>query len=149
MYGEGVDLPALEWSWVEERLAAALLYWCDSAASDWPHPRPVWGVWHRSLLCLSVGSPVLRRAISADGRVTVHLESATEVVLVEGAVVESADVDSAVDAYDHKYDYSYEVSTYGRLLAVAPRKVLAWTAGGPAGREGFSAAGAWSFTAPG
>jgi hypothetical protein len=149
MYGEQGDLPAPEWAWVERRLIDAPLYWVVAASAGWPHPRPVWGVWHRGWLCLSLGSPGLRRSIDADGRVTVHLESATEVVIVEACAGQTDAVDSAVAQYDEKYHYSYDVSKYGSLLGIAPVKVLAWTAAGVAGRDGFRSAGAWTFPGPG
>ncbi len=145
MYGDVQDLPALEWTNVEERLATAPLYWVVAASAGWPHPRPVWGVWHRSQLHLSLGSPALRRSIDADGRVSVHLESATDVVVVEGHAVPSEDAASAVASYDAKYEYAYDVERYGLLVSVAPLRVLAWTAGGYAGRQGFLSAGAWDF----
>jgi hypothetical protein len=145
MYGLPTDLEAMEWERVVARLTSAPLYWVVAATAEWPHPRPVWGVWHRDLLCVSLGSPVLRRSLDADGRVTVHLESATDVVIVEGSAVLTGDVDSAVADYNAKYDYSYDVSQYGKLMGVAPRKVLAWTAAGAAGRNGFRAGGTWTF----
>ena len=147
MYGQVQDLPVLEWAWAEERLVAAPLYWVVAASNGWPHPRPVWGVWHRSLLHLSVGSPVLIRSLDADGRVSVHLESATDVVVVEGRAVPSEDEASAIASYDAKYEYTYDVARYGPLVGVAPIRVLAWSAGGYAGRQGFASAGAWEFAA--
>jgi hypothetical protein len=148
LYGELGGLPAPEWAWVEQRLAVAPLYWVVAATTQWPHPRPVWGVWHDARLCLSVGSPVLRRSIEEDSRVTVHLESATDVVVVEGRAVQDHDVASAVARYDEKYDYAYDVARYGPLLGIAPTTVLAWTAAGLAGRDGFRSAGAWTFPDP-
>lgn len=145
MYGEQSDLPALEWDWADQRLAQAPLYWVIGATAGWPHPRPVWGVWDGALLCVSLGSPGLRRSLEADPRVTVHLESATEVVILEGRTVSTDAVTSAVARYDVKYDYSYDLAQYGPFTAIEPVKVLAWTAAGPAGRNGFSSAGAWTF----
>lgn len=147
MYGEQSDLPAPDWAWVDQRLAAAPLYWVIAATTGWPHPRPVWGVWDGVLLCVSLGSPGLRRSMEADARVTVHLDSATEVVILEGRAVQTDAVTSAVAAYDEKYDYAYDVARYGPFTAIAPVKVLAWTAVGPAGRDGFASAGAWTFPA--
>jgi hypothetical protein len=145
MYGQGTDLPLLDWPWVEERLVTAPLYWVVAASEGWPHSRPVWGVWHESSLFVSVGSPELRRAIAEDGRVTVHLESATQVVVIEGWAVSVEDESAAVQAYDVKYDYAYDVSLYGPLACIEPRQVFAWTTAGVAGRDGFRMGSAWSF----
>jgi hypothetical protein len=145
MYGQGTDLPLLDWQWVEERLVTAPLYWVVAASDGWPHARPVWGVWHDSTLCVSVGSPELRRTLAEDGRVTVHLESGTEVVVVEGWAVSSHAESTAVEMYNAKYDYNYDVSLYGPLTRIEPRQALAWTTAGVAGREGFRMGSAWSF----
>jgi hypothetical protein len=147
MYGQQANLPLLDWSWAEERLVAAPLYWVVAASDGWPHSRPVWGVWHDSSLFVSVGSPELRRRLAEDGRVTVHLESATDVVVVEGWAVSSEDASAVVEEYDAKYDYSYDVSSYGPLTRIEPQQILAWTAAGIAGRDGFRECGAWSFDA--
>jgi hypothetical protein len=77
----------------------------------------------------------------------VHLESATQVVVVEGWALSLEDESAAVQAYDVKYDYSYDVSLYGPLARIEPRQVLAWTTAGVAGRDGFRLGGAWTFGA--
>ena len=147
MYGQVADLAPVDWELVEERLVAAPLYWVVAASDGWPHPRPVWGVWHESRLFVSVGSPVLARAIARDGRVTVHLESATDVVLIEGWATAAPQGHRAVERYRNKYEYDYDETQYGSLTCVAPRKVLAWTTAGVAGRDGFRGGGSWAFGA--
>lgn len=148
MYGQPVDHEVLGWSWVEERLRAAPTYWVDAAGPEVPHPRPVWGVWSEDELLLSVGSPTLRSALASDGRLVVHLDSGTEVVMVRG--VATADGDETVvarflAAYDSKYDWTYDVATYGPPTRVRPSVVTAWHAAGPGGRDGFVASGKWRF----
>jgi hypothetical protein len=103
----------------------------------------VWGIWRHELLHLSIGSPVLARDLGDDGDVTVHLDSGTDVVVVEGAVNgTTADAD-AVDAYVAKYGRPYDIGEHGPLTVVAPTRILAWRADGWAGRDGFAAAGRW------
>jgi len=145
MYGTLSEVPALEWAHVERRLAEAPLYWVVAPSTGWAHPRPVWGIWDGQLLCVSLGSPSLRRDFARDDRATVHLESGTDVVILEGRVVDADAVVPAVARYDDKYSYAYDVAAYGALLAVQPVKIVAWTAAGPAGREGFTAGGTWTF----
>jgi hypothetical protein len=149
MYGQPVDHEALEWSWAEERLLAAPTYWVDAAGLDVPHPRAVWGVWVEDELLLSLGSPTLRSAVEREGRVVVHLDSGTDVVLVHGNA--AADDDAAVvqrflSAYDEKYDWRYDVAAYGPPTRVRPTLVLAWHAAGAAGRDGFVASAKWRFS---
>jgi hypothetical protein len=87
-----------------------------------PHPRPVWGISHRQLLYLIVGSPTLLRAVVQDPAVTVHLDSGTDVVLVEGMTsptAQRAAPPSVVEAYNAKYDWDYQVAQDGELTVMA------------------------------
>jgi hypothetical protein len=97
------------------------------------------------MVFVSVGSPVLARAIASDGRVTVHLESATDVVIVEGWAEPAAEGHPAVAQYKSKYEYDYDEARYGPLTCVTPQQVLAWTTAGAAGRDGFREGGSWAF----
>jgi hypothetical protein len=144
LYGEASDKPALEWALVDERLRDAGTYWVD-ARTPAPHPRPVWGVWADGRLHLSIGSPAIARVATEGADVTVHLESGTEVVIVEGAVSGVTAATDVIAAYDAKYDWSYDLDVYGSLTVVEPRTVLAWTAAGFAGRDGFVATSRWTF----
>jgi hypothetical protein len=85
MYGQPSSAPRLDWSWVRTQLEDAGTYWVVARGSGHPHPRPVWGVWHADVLHLSVGSPIVASALEVDPRVTAHVGSGTDVVIVEGA----------------------------------------------------------------
>jgi len=147
MYGQVVDLDELVWEDVRRQLEDAGTYWVIARARGHPHPRPVWGVWVDDTLRLSLGSPVLRAELTADPTVTVHLDSGTDVVIVEGqaSLVQGAEVAPSLAAYDRKYDWEYDADSYGPLTKVEPSTVLAWRAAGPAGRDGFKRAGRWRF----
>lgn len=151
LYGTVSEREPLPWSWVEEQLVAAGTYWVVAHAPD-PHPRPVWGVWNDLQLYLSVGSPTLAQSIGGRLPVTVHLDSGTEVVLVEGTAAPgdpgSTPV-AVIERYNAKYDWDYQVGEYGELTVVAPVKVVAWRSGGWAGRDGFQATGSWDLDLPG
>jgi hypothetical protein len=144
-YGQPSDHDPLEWSWVEGQLLGAGIYWVVANSDGHPHPRPVWGVWRASRLYLSIGTPTLRRALAVDPRVTVHLESGTDVVIFEGRAEGSCDDDGVIAAYDQKYDWSYDIAEYGPLAAISPSTVLAWQAAGWAGRQSFQRSGRWEF----
>jgi hypothetical protein len=150
LYGSSSDHPGLAWSWVEEQLAAAGTYWVVARGPGHPHPRPVWGIWTPGRrLELSIGSPVVSRALDADPRVTVHLDSGTDVVLVEGLVEPGVATDpESIASYNHKYDWDYRVDEYGHLVAVRPVRVQAWRCAGWAGRDSFQATGSWAFEPP-
>lgn len=145
LYGAQSDKPALEWDWVEAQLQGAGTYWVVPRSPGHPHPRPVWGVWQDNLLFLSIGTPANARDLAADPRVTVHLDSGTDVVILEGSVCGSSQEAEMVAAYDSKYDYQYDLDTFGALTMVAPTQILAWRSQGWAGREGFHQTGRWTF----
>ncbi|MGD0440776.1 MAG: pyridoxamine 5'-phosphate oxidase [Acidimicrobiales bacterium] len=146
LYGRESNAEELEWDWVDGELTRAGTYWVTARTQGHPHPRPVWGVWMRERLYLSIGTLVTVKALAADPTVTVHLESGTEVVIVEGTAVNDP-VGSAVFAeYDRKYDWSYDVARYGPFTCVVPALVLAWRTAGWAGRESFQQTGRWRFS---
>jgi hypothetical protein len=149
MYTQVSEVAELDWRWVEERLAESGTYWVSAADDgEFPHPRPVWGVWDGAELLLSLGSPIVNRALDANPRVTVHLESGTEVVLVEGRASigdDDATLGRFLSAYDRKYDWKYDATEYGPPRVVHPRRVFAWRTAGFAGRDGFREVGKWTF----
>ena len=144
-YGAPATAEPLAWSWVDAQLAAAGTYWVVAQSTRWPHPRPVWGIWSDERLLLSIGSPVVARQAHASPDVTVHLDSGTDVVVLEGRVAADYDLATFLTAYNEKYDWNYTLDEYGPPTVIEPRLVLAWRSAGWAGREGFVAAGKWSF----
>ena len=142
MYGGVSDATPLDWGWADERLAAAGLYWVSVPTIAAPHPRPVWGLWTGERLHLSIGTPTFRRAVPGSP-ITVHLESAAEVVIVEGVIGGTADDAALVAAYDAKYPYDLE--QHGPFVTVDVARVLAWRTAGRFGRGGFVATGSWRF----
>jgi hypothetical protein len=147
MYGEVSDIELLDWSWVREQLEAAGTYWVVARPDAHPHPRPVWGVWIDDALWLSIGSPVVARQLTVDPAVTVHLDSGTDVVVVEAVATDrpGTDVAPIVAAYDAKYDWHYTIDDYGPLTRLEPSTVVAWRSAGWAGRDGFRQVGRWRF----
>ena len=148
MYGQPSATPRLDWAWVDAQLEAAGTYWVIARTPGHPHPRPVWGVWDSDHLYLSIGTPVTLRTLARDPAVTVHLDSGTDVVIVEGRAAgpDGGGVE-AIEAYNRKYDWSYDPREYGPLQRVDADVVLAWRAGGWAGRDGFQQTGRWDLRA--
>lgn len=144
MFGAPAEAPSIDWAWADDQLRRADFYWV--LARPVPHPRPVWGVWHEHELVLSLGSPVLLRQIAADPRVTVHLESSVDVVVLEGDRVGDTVDPAAIARYDAKYDWAYDAAQYGPFMVVAPTVVKAWRAAGPAGRDGFQSSARWRWS---
>ena len=79
----------------------------------------------------------------------VHLESGTDVVIVNGTAAVDASstvIAQFVEAYDEKYDWRYDAESYGPPTPVTPTEVFAWQAAGAAGRDGFRASGKWTWS---
>lgn len=145
LYGADSDKEPLDWDWVDAELRAAGTYWVVPRSPGHPHPRPVWGVWLKSRLFLSIGTPANTRDLAGDPRVTVHLDSGTDVVIVEGSVSGSSREADVVDSYNAKYDYRYDLDAFGPLTVVSPARILAWRSLGWAGRDGFGSTGRWTL----
>ena len=133
------DEGMLPWSHVVERMTNALNYWVGTTYPDGrPHVSVVWGVWHGDRFYFD-GSPETRRGrnIAANPAVAVHLESGTDVVILEGVAEEVRNPDRELTVqlaaeYARKYaghDYSPEPQQWdkGGLFAVTHNKVLAWS----------------------
>lgn len=148
LYGEVADAAPLDWAWVEDQLDAAGTYWIVPRGEGHPHPRPVWGVWADGALHLSIGSVVVGRLLADDPTATVHLDSGTDVVILEvraDGVSGTAPDDPVIGAYDAKYDWHYTIDEYGPLTRLRPATVLAWRSAGWAGRDGFRQVGRWQL----
>lgn len=140
----------MPWTVALERLAAARNYWITSASSSGiPHAMPVWGVWLDSRFLFSTG-PRTRKArnISENPFAVIHLESGSELVVVEGVVRQVSDaavVSDFLSAYNPKYSWNFTAEDFrsGELFEVQPLKAFAWL-----GDEGdaFSGTGTrWIF----
>lgn len=126
----------LDFKAVEERLVAAKNYWiCTSSAKGQPHGVPVWAAWINGALWFG-GGPRTSRNLAKNSRVSVHLESGNEVVIIEGLtekVISPAPADSQAidDQYGGKYDW--RPSTEGDepvgtgWYRLVPSKIIAWT----------------------
>lgn len=143
MTAQRLDLPdaygtatrTLAWADVAGRLERAMHYWIATTRTDGrPHAVPKDGLWLDDALFFG-GAPdtVNNRNLVADGRLSVHLGDAQEVVILEGiAAVVRADPDLAerlVTASRAKYGYAPPPETYaGGVWRMVPQRVLAWTA---------------------
>lgn len=140
------DNQPLEWVWVERKLTTSSNYWLATTREDGaPHARPVWGVYHDGTIWFSTGrSSVKGRNLAADSRCLLHIESADDVVIIEGAaelVCEWEDVmttepaKSVMQKYMAKYVMTeHELAPEGELSDAAlyrvwPRVVSAWLEG--------------------
>ena len=114
-----------------------------------PHSRPVWGIWSAPQLWFSTVS-LIDRHIRANDHVEVHLESADEVVLIEGRAtpLSAGQGQRRADEYNVKYNWDMSADVTG-VWAVTPDRVMAWLSD-PSGLDegtGFSnSATEWVFS---
>ncbi len=130
----------LPWSFVSEHMAKALHYWIATVGPhSHPHATPVWGMWLDDTFYFD-GSPETRRGrnMAANPNVAVHLESASEVVILHGWVEQLRGVDHRpltlrlAPLYAEKYaaqNYHPDPKQWdgGGLYVLHPRSVLAWS----------------------
>ena len=123
----------LPWSHVDQRLRDAPNYWLATAGpTGVPHATPVWGVWVDGALYFD-GPPTTRwaRNLAANPRLTVHLESGEDVVIIEGVaedlVTDDGLAERIVSAWNAKYGrLAPEPSTTG-LFRLRPNTARAWS----------------------
>ncbi len=136
-----VDNPISEvsWEYVEQRLRESLNYWlCSVRPNGRPHVIPRWGVYLDGKFYYD-GSPETRHArnLESNPQVSLHLESGSDVVILEGTALPAGkpDPEFAVrlaEAYRAKYageGYSPVPTQWdeGGLFVFTPRQCIAWT----------------------
>lgn len=130
----GVTHAAEDASWpaIEDQLAASRNYWiCTTRSNGAPHSKPVWGVWVDGLWFSTGAAAVSGRNLTRDPRVSVHLESGDDVVILEGSVEGRplAQVPSPViEAYATKYelDPTEGADDSGVWYRLVPRLAHTW-----------------------
>jgi hypothetical protein len=130
MYGRvGLDPVLLPWSWAETRLIAARSYWIASTRPDGrPHARPVWGVWQDRAFYFSTGS-LAAGNLARDPRLTVHLDSGAEVVIIEGTATERDELgvtSRLALAYNEKYLWDLDPDATMPWYEVRPEVAFGW-----------------------
>ncbi|MBI5952050.1 MAG: pyridoxamine 5'-phosphate oxidase family protein [Chloroflexi bacterium] len=136
-----VDHPTSEvtWEYVEKRLIDSVNYWlCTVRPNAAPHVIPRWGVFVDGRFYYD-GSPETRHArnLEKNPNVTLHLESGTDVVIMDGASQPASKPDPKLAkrlaaAYCAKYEsqgYAPKPDQWdeGGLYVFTPRQCLAWT----------------------
>lgn len=135
------DLPAsfLTWDWVAAQLDSSLHYWlCSVRADGRPHVVPRWGVFLDEKFYYD-GSPETRHArnIETNPHVSLHLESGTEAIILEGTAGPAGRPSPEMGmklskAYRRKYrelGYSPKPDAWdhGGLFVFTPRQCIAWS----------------------
>ena len=125
----------LDWSHVTERMTVAQNYWiCTVSPDARPHATPVWGLWLDDKLYFGGGATTKRSRNLAENRaVTVHLESGSDVIILQGEAVPLTNPDKELtvrlaDLSAEKYGYRPKPEDYEApgTFVFAPKVVLAW-----------------------
>ena len=153
MFGGHLEPVRLPWKWATERLTRARNYWIATTRPDGqPHSRPVWGVWLDDAFYFSTGS-LAAQNLAANPAITVHLESGSEVVIIEGAAEMVGDaglVKRVVSLYNSKYNWDMDPNDLpGPFYVVRPRVAFGWLSdesGLDRGSAYHGTATRWRFT---
>jgi Pyridoxamine 5'-phosphate oxidase len=136
-YGPGDEArpdAVLPWETVEGWLVDSRYYWLGATRADGrPHAVAVWAVWLEDGLWFATAPTTLvARALRQNPQALAHTESASEVVVVHGAVerpVAESVPGSVVDAYEVKYDWRLDPADPGMPFHVLrPRHAVSWLA---------------------
>jgi hypothetical protein len=126
------DAPVLDWGRARARLEQASTYWLATASSTGrPHLAPLWGVWIDDMLYFD-GFSTARwaRNAASNPAAAIHLESGTDVVIVDGRVddvVPPATIaERLVDAWTRKYGRVVP-DPAGGIYRLRPRRARGWT----------------------
>ncbi|HET7168901.1 MAG TPA: pyridoxamine 5'-phosphate oxidase family protein [Candidatus Limnocylindrales bacterium] len=126
----------LPWSWADERLGRAKVYWLATAGADAaPHLIPIWGSWMDGRWFVEGGPTRWQRNLRENAQMAIHIEFGEEVVIVEGRAREHVqpadDLSQRILAGYAKYRPEYEASaehwTEGGLWELIPVKAFAWS----------------------
>jgi hypothetical protein len=130
----------ISWAEMRVRLVGARNYWvCTASPVGVPHAMPVWGVWVGERLWFSTGAGTVKaRNLVVNPRVSVHLESASELVSLSGVaevVPEGVRPPEVQAAYAAKYalprtgEPATIVIGSSPVFAVTPRRAYGWFEG--------------------
>jgi hypothetical protein len=130
MFGGPLGSAELPWTWAAEQLSKAHTYWIATTRPDGqPHSRPIWGIWLNTTFYFSTGS-LAAHNLTVQPAITVHLESGSEVVIVEGITEQVTDhslLEQVVSLYNQKYRWNLDPNQLpGPFYAVRPKVVLGW-----------------------
>jgi hypothetical protein len=114
-----------------EKLAQAANIWFASVRPDGrPHVTPVWFVYSGHQLYVSIDpNSVKRRNLASNPNVSLALEDGSHPLICEGQAVPLPPPYPAevVELFQQKYDWDLLTEgQYGQLVAITPRKWLAW-----------------------
>jgi hypothetical protein len=130
MFDGHLEQVRLPWTWATKRLREARNYWiATTRPGGKPHSRPVWGIWLDETFYFSTGS-LAAQNLALNSTITVHLESGSDVVIIEGVAEPVSDallVERVVNLYNQKYHWDLDpYHLPGPFYAVHPEVAFGW-----------------------
>ena len=131
-------MTTLRWNEIAERLSGSRHYWLHTTgANGTPNASPVWGVVRDGVLYHYTASRTLKaRNLAQNPRVAVHLESASDVLIVQGDLRHlgnPGDHPEVLRSFEDKYRDASEVPflpssdpSFDVLYALEPERAIAW-----------------------
>ena len=128
----------LPWSWADERLGYATIYWIATADGHGaPHLIPIWGAWVDGRWYVEGGPTRWQRNLRANPQLAVKVEFGKEVVILEGRVRElvappsplAAQILAGYAKYIESDGYIADAANWaeGGLWELTPVKAFAWS----------------------
>ena len=122
------DSGMLTWEHVVERMTPSRNYWLSTVhPGGRPHTMPVWGVWVDGRMHFGGGRGTRKaKNLTENPRVSIHLEDAEDVVIIEGVAEEVTDP-ALQERIDDAYEAKYGIRHGTPVWVVTPSRVFAWT----------------------
>jgi nitroimidazol reductase NimA-like FMN-containing flavoprotein (pyridoxamine 5'-phosphate oxidase superfamily) len=128
----------LPWSWAEERLRDAPIYWVATVRPDGrPHVTPIWGVWVNGAFWMEGGPRTRRfRNLRDNPAAVVTIERGDDALILEGQARLVTQLDEPLverlltgyRKYIPTHGYEAERANWAAgIWRVTPRKVLGWS----------------------
>lgn len=125
----------LSWDWVEEQMTRANNYWVTTVRPDGkPHSVPVLAIWLEGRLYFGADRKARRsRNLEVNPHASVHLESADDVVILEGIiedVTDQAELNKVAHALGAKFKSEEMIelclNPINVIHRLTPQVVFAW-----------------------
>ena len=140
-YGVESATEVVAWETVVVKLTESKNYWLATTRPDGrPHVVPRWGVWVDDMFWYDGSPDTLHvRNLSGDDRCSLHLESGSDVVIVEGRSIQARPIKGELGVrlaaeYARKYAPEYTPAAEqwsdeiaGGMRCLAPNKAIAWS----------------------
>jgi nitroimidazol reductase NimA-like FMN-containing flavoprotein (pyridoxamine 5'-phosphate oxidase superfamily) len=126
----------LPWSHAEHRLDAATVYWlATTRPGGAPHVAPIWAIWGGGALYFDgYDTATWARNLATNPAASIHLESGTDVLIVDGevtvvpAIEDEALAAHIVERWTKKYKTLVPDPARDRLWRLRVRRARGWTA---------------------